>query len=125
MKNHEPGLNDRLGAAAKARQAQLAKAKANAPSNDPRFAEKQAARRATAIARDARNAERKAAKLAEKARKAKELADAEIAREIALKAEEERLQAEAAEQAAREIAHAAELKAERDRRYAARKARKR
>ena len=61
------------------------------------------------------------AKLADAARKAEE----EIAREAALKAEEERQAAEVVKQAADKIAHEAERKAERDRRYAARKARKR
>jgi hypothetical protein len=121
MKNYEPGLTDRLGARAKARRTQLEKAQASDPKNDPGFAKRQEARRAVAIAREARKAERKAAKLADEIRKAKEQAD----KEIALKAERERQEVEAAEQAAREIALAAERKAERDRRYAARKARKR
>ena len=121
MKNYEPGFADRLSVGAKARRAQLEKAQANDPKNDPRFSERQAARRAVIIAREARKAERKAAKLADEIRKAKEQTD----KEIALKAERERQEAEAAEQAAREIALAAERKAERDRRYAARKARKR
>lgn len=69
--------------------------------------------------------ERKAAKLADKARKAKEQADEEIARAIALKAEEEARATEAEEQAAREIALEAERKEKRDRKYAARKARQR
>ena len=125
MKNYEPGFADRLSVAAKARRAELEKARTNAPANDPGFAGRQAARRAAAVERKARNSERKAAKLAEKIRKTKELADEEIARETALKAEQERREADATEQAARDIALAAERKAERDRRYAARKARQR
>lgn len=125
MKRHEPSLTDRLGAAAKARKAQLERARAIAPANDPEFAERQAARRLVAEKRVVRVAERKAAKLADKARKAKEQADEEIARAIALKAEEEARVAEAEEHAAREIALEAKRKAERDRRYAARKARQR
>ncbi len=125
MKKHEPSLTDRLGAAAKARKAQLERARAIAPANDPEFAERQAARRLAAEKREVRVAERKAAKLADKTRKAKEQADEEIARAIALKAEEEARAVEAEEHAAREIALEAERKAERDRRYAARKARQR
>lgn len=128
MKKHEPSLADRLGAAAKAKKAQLERARAIAPANDPEFAERQAARRLAADQRKVRVAERKAAKLADKARKArkaKEQADEEIARAIALKAEEEARAAEAEEHAAGEIALEAERKAERDRRYAARKARQR
>ncbi len=125
MKKHEPSLADRLGVAAKARKAQLERVRAIAPSNDPEFAERQTARRLAADQREVRVAERKAAKLADKARKAKEQADEEIARAIALKAEEEARAAEAEEHAAREIALEAERKAERDRRYAARKARQR
>jgi len=124
MKNFEPGFADRLSTGAKARQIQLKKAKANDPKNDPGFAGRQAARRAAALEREARKAkrqaERKAAKEAEEIRKAKEEADAALA----LKAEAERQEAEAAEEAERAIALLAEQKAERDRRYAARKARK-
>ena len=61
MKNHEPSFADRLGTAAKAKQAQLKKAKANNPANQPGFAERQAARRAASIAREERLKERKAA----------------------------------------------------------------
>ena len=109
-----------MAVAAKAKRAQLEKAQANNPANDPGFAERQAGRRAAAIAREARKAERKAAKLVDETRKAEE----ELAHEIALKAEQERHKAEVGEQAAREIALDAERKAERDRRYAARKTRK-
>ncbi len=100
MKNHVPNFGDRLKAAAKAKQALLEKARAKAPANDPKFAERQAARREVSIAREARVSERKAAKLAAKIR-------------------------EAAEQEAREIVLEAERKAARDARYAARKARQR
>ncbi len=125
MRNHEPKFNDRLNAAAKAKRALLDKARANGPADDPDFAERQAARREVAIAREARAAERKAAKLAEKTRLAEEKAAEEAARAIALAAEREAREAEATEQAAREIALEAERKAARDVRYAARKARKR
>ena len=111
MKNFEPSFADRLNTGAKAKQALLKKAKEKDPRNDPGFAERQAARMAAAKVRDERKAQRKAereaAKLAEEARKAKELADAEAARIAELA-----------------VALAQEQKAERDRRYAARKARK-
>ena len=120
MKNYEPGLADRLSMGAKAKRAQLERAQAKDSKNDPGYAERQAARRAVAIAREAREAERKSARQADSIRKAKEQAD----RNLALEAERERQKTEAVEHAAREIALAAERKAERDRRYAARKARK-
>ena len=124
MKNFEPSFADRLNTGAKAKQALLKKAKEKDPRNDPGFAERQVARMAAAKVRDERKAQRKAAreaaKLAEEARKAKELADAEAARI----AEEERLEAEALAEAELAVALAEEQKAERDRRYAARKARK-
>ena len=125
MKKYEPSFTDRLGTAAKARRAQLEKARENAPANDPGFAEQQAARRLVADKRKARLIERKAAKQADKTRKAKEQAEEEIARAIALKAEAEARAAEEEERKVREIALAAERKAERDRRYAARQARQR
>ena len=74
MKKYEPNFNDRLGAAAKAKQALVEKARANAPSNDPKFAEKLAARKAAAEERKARSAERRAARLAEKEAKLAEKA---------------------------------------------------
>ncbi|MBL6954858.1 MAG: hypothetical protein ISR50_19665 [Alphaproteobacteria bacterium] len=125
MKRHEPSLSDRLGGAAKARQAQLEKARANAPANNPKFAEKQAARLAISVARQARVAERKAAKLAEQARKAEEQAAAEAERALTLAAEQKAREAELIAEADREVALIAERKAARDARYAARKARNR
>ena len=125
MKKYEPSFTDRLGTAAKARRAQLEKARENAPANDPRFAEQQSARRLVAEKRKVRLAERKAAKQAEEVRKAKDQAKEEIARAIALKAEEEARAAEEEERRVREIALAAERKAKRDRKYAARQARQR
>ena len=112
MKNYEPSFANRLGAAAKAKQAQRDKARAIDPTNDPKFAERQAARQAQAAAREVRAAERKAARLAEQARKAEEQVAAEAARVAELAAEEQR-----------KIDLAAEQKAARDAKYAARKAR--
>ena len=116
MRNsHEPNFADRQNASNKAKQALLKKARAKDPTKDPKFAERQEARRLAAIAREAHLAERKAERQAEKERKAKEKAEAEAAQIAAEQAEKERLEAEAI---------AAEQKAERDRRYAARKARR-
>jgi hypothetical protein len=123
MKNYEPSFANRLSAAAKAKKAQLKNVRAIDPANDPGFAERQAARHALSVAREARVAERKAAKLADKLRKAEERAAEEAARAIALDAEQEGLKAEIAERERREIALVSERKAARDARYAARKAR--
>lgn len=115
------GLSERLATAAGAKKALLEKFKAQPGVNDPVFAEREEARRAIRVAREAREAERNAARDARKA------------------AEQEALKAEQAEQAAREalavqelaehakrqVATAAEAKAARDARYAARKARNR
>ena len=109
--------------AAKAKKAQLKNARAVDPAADPGFAERQAARQALSIAREARAAERKAAKEAEALRKAQERAAEAEARALALVAEEDRLKAEAAEEERRAIALEAERKAARDAKYAARKAR--
>jgi len=92
-------FDDRLSAAAKAKQAELEKFRARSGADDPAFAERQTARRAVSIARDARTAERNATRLAGVAREAAE----KSARDTALEAEE----------------------AARDARYAARKARPR
>lgn len=107
-----PGFADRLGAAANAKKALLEKFREQPGADDPAVAERQAARQAAAIAREARAAERKAAREAQKA--------AEIAEQAAREANEAR---EAAERAEREVALEAERKAARDARYAARKAR--
>jgi hypothetical protein len=116
---------DRLSAAAKAKQALLERARAKNPANDPAFAERQAARRATIAARDARIAERQAEKKAAEEREAAERAEREAARVLADKLEAERLAAERIAEGDRLVALAAEQKAARDARYAARKARKR
>ncbi len=102
-----------MAASAKAKQAQLEKARAKLPVNDPEFAEKQRKRQALHAAREARASERKAAK----EREAQAKAEMEAARLAAQAAAEE-------EKRKREIELEAARKAERDRRYAARKARK-
>ena len=61
----EPTLEERREQAAKAKQAQLEAARAKSPANDPKFAERQAARAKASEARDARALERKAQRAAE------------------------------------------------------------
>jgi hypothetical protein len=125
MKDYEPNFADRQKQAAEARQAQLKKAQLKAAAaNDPEALARQAERRANAEAREIRIAERNALKirqkeeaLAQAAAKAEEDAR-QKEREAALRATELAEQKERAKQ--KEI----EAKAERDRRYAARKARK-
>jgi len=143
MKNKEPTLAERMSTAAKAKQAQLEKARAMAPANNPGFAERQAARRAVGVAREVRIAERKVVKAREiedravkEAAQANALKTAQAIREAELTRDEahkaalavERTasqKAELAEKQSREVALGAERKATRDARYAARKARKR
>ncbi len=106
-------FDDRLSAAAAAKQALLERFRARPSADDPEFIAKQAALKAIADAREARAAERKAAKEAEAARIAAEQAAAKAAEQRA-----------AAEAKARAAAVEAERKAARDAKYAARKARK-
>jgi hypothetical protein len=110
------GFADRLSTAAKAKKAQLDKFRARSGVNDPAVADRNAARMASSIARDARVAERKAARQAEEAAR-KAALEVEQATQAARDAEA------AAEQAIREAALETERKAARDARYAARKAR--
>ena len=106
-------FDDRLNAAAAAKQALLERFRSRPSAGDPAWIEQQAALKAVADARDARNAERKAAKEAEAARVAAEAAARRTQEQVA-----------AAEAKARAAALEAERKAARDARYAARKARK-
>ena len=116
-KEKQTDFNERLQAAAKAKQALLDKARALAPANDPAFAERQAERIVLSEARDKRKAEALERKQAEAAQKAAEAAAAELAARLA--AEEERNR-EANELAALK----AKQKAGRDAKYAARQARR-
>lgn len=118
-------FTERQEEAAKARAAQLAKARAKDPRNDPGFADRQAARVQAAKEREQRETERKAAKLAEQQRLAAEAAAAEQARIEAEKAAEEEAKRQKLEMASRVVADEADRKAKRDARYAARKARQR
>jgi len=116
-----PDFNERLSAAANAKQALLERFRAKVNTNDPEFRRKQAERLAISQAREARTAERQAAReVAEAAERA-----AREAKEAAERAErEEREARERAEAAAWKAALEEEKKAARDARYAARKARK-
>ena len=106
-------FDDRISAAAAAKQALLERFRARPGAGDPAWIEQQAALKAVADARDARNAERKAAKEAEAARIAAEAAARRTQEQIA-----------AAEAKVKAAALEAERKAARDARYAARKARR-
>jgi hypothetical protein len=106
-------FDDRLSAAADAKQALLERFRARPSTDDPAWIAQQEALKAIADARDVRNAERKAAKEAEAARVAAEL--------VARRAAE---QAEAIAAKVRAAAVEIERKAARDAKYAARKARK-
>jgi len=113
-------FDDRQKASAEAKHAMLARFKSRPPADDPEVQAKLAERRQIAEAREARMAERRIEREAEAARLAAEKA-------AAAAAEAER-QAEA-EAAARESAREEALlklaqKAARDKRYAARKARR-
>ena len=121
----EKSFNDRLADQAKARAAQLERARAKSPANDPEFAARQAERKRIADEREARIAARAADKAAEMEREA-----ARKAAEALAKVEAERLEAEEREKAKRAesdklVQLLAEQKANRDARYAARKAKKR
>lgn len=111
-------LEDRRKAAADAKLRMLNKFKAAPKPDDPEMVAKRAERKALAEAREARRAERIRTKKEEAERLIAETAAREAAEEAARIAEERRL-------ADIEVAKEAERKAERDRRYAARKARKR
>ena len=116
MKNSykDDGFGSRIANAAKAKQAAMARIKAQLQPGDPAFEKLRAERQAIAAAREIRQAERKVARAAEIERLAIERAE----REAAAIAEAER-------QAAAVIALQAERKVARDARYAARKARRR
>ena len=114
-------FDDRLSAAAAAKQALLERFRSRPAPGDPAWEEQQAALKVVADAREARLAERKATKDAEAARISAEAAAKAAAELAARKAQE---QASVAETKARAAALEAERKAARDARYAARKARK-
>lgn len=109
------GLDDRLKAAAAAREAMQARFRGRPSADDPTVQARQAERRAIAAAREARAEAREAQRRAEAERAAEQAAAARRA-EAARKAAEVEAAAERARLAQ------ARLKAERDARYAARKA---
>ncbi len=109
MSYKDPGFNDRIASAAKAKQAALDKLKSRPPVDEAAVAAKLAAREA----KEAADAEKRAAKLAERERLAAE------------KAEEKRLAAEAEAAKKKPELTEEEKKAIRDAKYAARKKRKR
>jgi hypothetical protein len=106
-------FDDRISAAAAAKQALLERFRARPSPDDPAEIERQAALKAIADARDVRAAERRAAKEAELQRLAAEAAARKAAELLA--AQEAKRQAALLE---------AERKAARDAKYAARKARR-
>jgi uncharacterized protein DUF6481 len=117
----QPGIGERLRAAATAKEIAQKSFRARADVNDPEVLRKRAKRLEQAQARDGRLTERK---LARETQDAAELA-ARNAKETTEKAErEEREALERAAQASRKAALEQEKKAERDARYAARKVRK-
>lgn len=112
------GFAERRDAALEAKKRLLLKFKAAPKPDDPEVQARLAERQALAEARDARKAERAETKRLEAERERAEAEAAAIAKALETEAAEA---ASAEESAARELAD----KAERDRRYAARKARKR
>jgi hypothetical protein len=120
----EKTFNDKLEAAAKAKKAQLERARQKSPLNDPDFERRQAERKQQAQEREARIAARAAEKAAAAQREAERRAAEEAARLEAEKLAEEVRQKARREEADRLVALAAEQKAARDARYAARKQRR-
>jgi len=109
MAYKDPGFNDRIASAAKAKRAALEKLKARPPIDEVQLAARIAAREA----KEAAAAQKRAEKAAERARIAAE------------KAEAKRLAEEAAAARKKPELSEAEKKALRDARYAARKQRRR
>jgi hypothetical protein len=117
----QPGIGERLSAAASAKEVALKRFRARGDVNDPEVLRRRANRLEQAQARDVRLTERK---LARETQDAAELTARE-AKETTEKAErDEREALECAEQASRKAALEQEKKTERDARYAARKVRK-
>ena len=92
-------LEDRLDAAAKAKQALLDRVKAANPNNDPEFAARQEARLAAARAREEREAERRRARIEARER---EIAEKKARKEAQIAAEAERVRREEEERLAAE-----------------------
>lgn len=118
------GFAERRNSAAEAKKQLLAKFASAPKSTDPAMRERLAAREAIAAAREARRAEREASKKAEHERVLIEAAALAAAAEADERAEAEARQAVINDRISRVVADEAARKAERDRRYAARKARR-
>lgn len=121
---NDNGFAERRNAAAEARKKNLEKFAAAPKPDDPEMVAKRAELQRVAEARELRRQERDQAK---KEAQARELAEAQAALEAAnaaANAEAIARETESRERIARVVADEAERKAERDRRYAARKARR-
>jgi hypothetical protein len=113
----EPSLSDRQKAAVNARKAALERFRARPRPGDPAFEQQQADRKSDA-------AERTVARNARAAEKAEKKARTAEAAEHAAQAAAKKIASDLAEIKAREAARQVEQKVARDKRYAARKARK-
>ncbi|MBX5235746.1 hypothetical protein HJC02_26300 [Rhizobium sp. NLR4a] len=117
-------FSERRKSAESARRQLIAKFESAPKPTDPVMQERLAAREAIASARTARRAERDAMKAAENDRLLQEAAALADVAEAHQRAEAQARQLEANNRIARVVADEAARKAERDRRYAARKARR-
>jgi len=118
------GFTDRRQDAMEAKKKLLEKMKAAPKPDDPEMIAKRAERAAVAEARELRRAERERLKLEEQERKAAEAKAAEEAAYAAANADAIAREAEEKARAENAIAEMAALKEKRDKRYAARKARR-
>jgi hypothetical protein len=121
---NDNGFAERRKTAENAKRQLLAKFASAPKPTDPEMQERLAAREAIAAARTARRAERDALRAAENERLLVEAAAVAEAARANEEAEAEARQAEVNDRIARFVADEAARKAERDRRYAARKARR-
>ncbi|WP_208247125.1 DUF6481 family protein (plasmid) [Rhizobium sp. T1470] len=118
------GFAERRNSAAEAKKQLLTKFASAPKSTDPAMRERLAAREAIAAARQVRRADREASKKAERERVLMEAAALAAAAKANERAEAEARQAVINDQMSRDVVDEAARKAERDRRYAARKARR-
>ena len=121
---NDNGFADRRKAADEAKKLLLKKFVTAPKADDPELAAKLAERQALSEAREIRRAERAKAKQEELERQLAEAAALTAAADAEAKAEAEARESEAKNRIARVVSDEAERKAERDRRYAARKARR-
>ena len=123
-RQNDNSFADRRKTSENAKRELLAKFASAPKATDPEMQERLAAREAVASAREARRAERDALKAAENQRLLDEAAAAAAAAEADERAAAEAREAEINNRISRVVADEAARKAERDRRYAARKARR-